>query len=391
MRTIKINRKSLLEALRKTYHCLGNARCGDMFWDYHFYAADDLAVMATNGEQMMTCYVDADITMDEPFSFSLGGYQLRKALALLDDEEIEIECHQYQIEVKHAAGTFLLQINTDYYEQVMSYMDKKISEEEQHTVELEIPGLIRWIDQTAFAMADDELRPVMNGVLFEFDGEHLNLVSSDGHKLAAVEVGSVAVDFKQNVIMPKSTINLLRRILPKTGWIDMEMRERTVRLAIKDADRNVKTVIFSSVIDGRYPNWRSVIPEHNNNVMTVERKTLLAAVKRAQLFAPDSSELMKLYLKDGSDHATIEAKNFDYECSANETVQLTEPFCEKPAPSKSFFIGFKCQSMIEILSHMTAKEITLNMRDGSYGCIFTQPSSTVDSVTYLLMPMYCND
>ena len=165
--------------------------------------------------------------------------------------------------------------------------------------------LLNGISRSLFATADDELRPVMNGIYFDIHTDDLTFVASDGHKLVRLRNLSVKSPERASFILPKKPANLLKNLLGK----ETEM----VNIKFDDNNAYVNCANFEMVcrlIEGRYPNYNSVIPQENPFKVTIDRISFLNALKRVSVFSNPASSLVKLQLKESE--MVVSAQDIDF-------------------------------------------------------------------------------
>lgn len=233
------------------------------------------------------------------------------------------------------------------------------------------------ITRCLFAVADDELRPVMNGIFIDFDTEQTAFVASDGHKLVCDKNSVYKSPEKASVILPKRPAALLKSLLDAEGDITLSFDNRSAMIASSDYR------MVCRLIEGRYPNYNSVIPANNSYELTIDRTTLVSALKRVAVFSPASSGLIKLRVKDNQ--LVISTQDLDFSTSATETLS-----CQyEGAPMN---IGFKAGFLIDILNNTPGKEIILKLADPSRaGVVVPCEQEENDDLLMLLMPMVLND
>ncbi|NDW11089.1 DNA polymerase III subunit beta [Dysgonomonas sp. 520] len=234
------------------------------------------------------------------------------------------------------------------------------------------------INRTIFAGADDELRPVMNGVYFDITTDDVTFVASDGHKLVRCKTLAAKGSERASFILPKKPANLLRAILPKEAEeVEIKFDENNAYIAMSSY------VMTCRFIEGRYPNYNSVIPQNNTNKVTLDRLSFLNALKRVSVFSNPASSLVKLQLAD--DKIVISAQDIDFSTAAEETIA-----CEYVGTPMN--IGFKSNFLIEILSNIPASDVSLELSDPSRaGLIFPIEKEADEDLLMLLMPMMLND
>jgi DNA polymerase-3 subunit beta len=234
------------------------------------------------------------------------------------------------------------------------------------------------INRSLFATAQDELRPVMNGIYFDLTPECLAIVASDGHKLVRNKILNIHSDQPASFILPKKPASLLKTLLSKDGEdVIIRFDERNALIDYTDGE------ITCRLIEGRYPNYNSVIPQSNPNQLTVDRQGLLAALRRVQPFSSDSSNLIRFHVEGGT--LQLDAEDYDFSKTATERMA-----CQYEGQPMS--IGFKGSSFIEILGNFDCPEVLIQLADPSRaGLVLPTEQSENQDVLMLMMPMLIND
>lgn len=234
------------------------------------------------------------------------------------------------------------------------------------------------INRSIFATAQDELRPVMNGIFFDLTSAGLAIVASDGHKLVRNSNYAIKSDNPASFILPKKPATLLKSVLGKDASdVVIKFNERNAEIRFADG------ILFCRLIEGRYPNYNSVIPANNPNNLTIDRKALLGALKRVLPFASESSQLIRFHLEAGK--LELSSEDIDFATSAKENIT-----CDYNGQPMS--IGFKGSSLTEILSNLDGDEVEIKLADPSRAGIVVpvdQPEN--EDVLMLIMPMLLND
>ena len=235
------------------------------------------------------------------------------------------------------------------------------------------------ISKTIFAAGNDDLRPVMSGVFFQFSTEGLTFVATDAHKLVKYMREDVTADQVAEFIMPKKPLNLLKGIL--AGYEDM--------VTIEYNDSNAKftfdnSVLLCRLIDGKYPNYEAVIPKENPNKLTINRTQFLNSVRRVSIFSNKTTHQIRL--KIAGAELNISAEDIDYSNKAEE--RLT---CDYQGDDMQ--IGFNSRFLTEMLNNLGADEVQLEMSLPNRAGILT-PIDGLDEgerVTMLVMPVMLNN
>ena len=245
------------------------------------------------------------------------------------------------------------------------------------TVSLPTEMLINNISRSLFATANDELRPVMNGIYFDLTADALAIVASDGHKLVRSKNFTIKSESPSAFNLPKKPASLLKNILSKDGDdAIIKFDDRSAEIQFTDG------VMRCRLIDGRYPNYNSVIP-NNPNEVTVDRKGLQSALRRVLPFASESSQLIRFHIESG--RFEVSSEDIDFSTSAKEQLS-----CEYTGSPIS--IGFKGSSLMEILSNLTSDNIIIQLADPSRaGIIVPAEQPENEDILMLIMPMLLND
>lgn len=245
------------------------------------------------------------------------------------------------------------------------------------SVSLPTEMLINNISRSLFATANDELRPVMNGIYFDLTADALAIVASDGHKLVRSKNFTIKSESPSAFNLPKKPASLLKNILSKDGDdAIIKFDDRSAEIQFTDG------VMRCRLIDGRYPNYNSVIP-NNPNEVTVDRRGLQSALRRVLPFASESSQLIRFHIESG--RFEVSSEDIDFSTSAKEQLS-----CEYNGSPIS--IGFKGSSLMEILSNLTSDNIIIQLADPSRaGIIVPAEQPENEDILMLIMPMLLND
>ena len=251
---------------------------------------------------------------------------------------------------------------------------------EDRITELTFPAesMLKGINRTLFATADDELRPVMNGILIEFRHDRVTFVSSDAHKLVRYRRLDIHSERDASFILPKKPANLLKIILPR--------EENEVHLAFDE-----KNAIFSlseyklicRLVEGNYPAYESVIPKNNPNKVYINRSLFLNTLRRVSVYSNQASNLVKLALN--TNQMVVSAQDIDYSISAVEKLN-----CQYAGDKME--IGFKSLFLIDILSNIAGEEVIAELADPTRAGILLpkEEESEDENLLMLLMPMMIN-
>ena len=238
--------------------------------------------------------------------------------------------------------------------------------------------LLTGVNKTLFATADDELRPVMNGIFVELGNNDLTFVASDAHKLVRYKRLDGRSDVESSFILPKKPASLLRNILPKEeNPVKVEFDDKNAFFTLS----NYK--LICRLVEGNYPSYNSVIPKNNPNVLTIDRVELYNTLKRVSVFSNPASNLIKFELQVSE--LVVSAQDIDFSISARERLQ-----CQYEG--QELEIGFKSVFLLEILSNISSSNVMVELSDPTRAGIFLpyDNENADEDVLMLLMPMMIN-
>ena len=333
-----------------------------------------LTLTAADSETRLVTAVEVS-DADGKGKFAVNAKNLLDPLKELPDQPLTFEINDENLEIFiyfHNGKYNFIGQNGDDYPQPKELKDTAVS------LAIDPQVLFSGINRTLFASADDELRPVMNGIYFDITADDLTFVASDGHKLVRCKTLAAKGSERASFILPKKPANLLKTILPKES--------ETVEIKFDENNAYIKMSGYTMTcrfIEGRYPNYNSVIPQNNPNKVTLDRLTFLNALKRVSVFSNQASNLVKLQLSEKD--IVISAQDIDYSTAAEETI-----VCDYTGTAMN--VGFKSNFLIEILNNIPSSEISLELSDPSRaGLILPTENEDNEDLLMLLMPMMLND
>lgn len=234
------------------------------------------------------------------------------------------------------------------------------------------------IEKTIFCTADDDLRPVMNGIFFDIAADKVTMVATDAHRLVRYSNTAVQSGEASSFILPKKPAGLLKNVLAKEeGYVKVLFGAKNARFEFGS------TLVVCRQIEGRFPNYNAVIPQSNQNVVTVDRQTLINACKRVAVFANNGTAQLRLALSENQ--IKISAQDIDFSTSAEEIIS-----CEYAGTPMA--IGFKAPFLIDLLNSIESADVQLKLADPARaGLILPAENAENEDVLMLLMPMLLND
>lgn len=376
-----INSKKLNETLVIVSRALASKNVLAVLDNFIFEVKENsLAVTASDSENWITSTVELTESSDNG-QFAINAKGMLEATKNLPDVALTFTTEDDKnIKIQYGSGVFSLPIsNTEDFP-----VAPDINGGNRVSFGLTESLLQENIARAIGATASDDLRPIMTGIFFDMTDEKLNIVASDGHQL----VLNSLTDFVHNevnnevnngtLIMPRKPAGILKNILKK--------REDTVTISTDDQRVEVTTGSFtlnSRLIEGRYPNYNSVIPKDNSKVVTVDREALVAVLKRIAPFANDYSNLVKVHVENN----TMQLQTEDYDFSKMATEQLPCSYADD-----AMTIGLKGSTLLGLLENIRSNEVTMLLADSSRAALI-QPAEQPEGqeILMLQMPMLLND
>lgn len=333
-----------------------------------------LSMTASDNETTLSTSIEVSDYEGEG-CFAVSSKTLLEALKEIPEQPLsfQINMDNLEITVEYLNGKYsMMGQNADEYPQAPSLGDNAVQ------VTMAADTLLAGVNRCIFATADDELRPVMNGIYFDITTESITLVASDGHKLVRNKTFMARGDEKAAFILPKKPANLLKNLLLKEeGDVQIGFDDKNAMFTME----NYRMVC--RLIEGRYPNYNSVIPSNNPHKATVDRGSFISALRRVSVFSSQASSLIKLSLSENQ--MKISAQDIDFSTSAEETLA-----CQYDGTNMS--IGFKSSFLIDILNNIAAQEVIIELADPSRaGVIVPEQQEDNEDLLMLLMPMMLND
>ena len=253
----------------------------------------------------------------------------------------------------------------------------ELNPESRRELDADADMLLTGINKTIFATADDELRPVMNGVYINIESQSITFVATDAHKLVKY-VSPIETEIAASFILPKKPANLLRSMLGKEDEsIRMEFDDKNVTFRLKSH------TLICRLIEGNYPNYNAVIPSNNPNHVRVDRVELLNGIRRVAVCSNQSTNLIKMDIESSTINLT--AQDLDFSVSAQESLA-----CEYEGEAIS--IGFKSTFLVEILANIDTQHVVLELADSTRAGVFKPiyDEAPATDTLMLLMPMMIN-
>ena len=332
---------------------------------------NQLKVSASDLETTMSAVVT--IESDSSGSIAISARLLLDTLKTFPDQPLTFKTE----------GDSIIEISSDQGKYDMAYFG---GDEFPKSVSLPSPSktiipsniLATAISKTIFAAGNDDLRPVMSGVFFQFSSQNLTFVATDAHKLVKYTRTDVTADKTAEFIMPKKPLNLLKGVLSGEEDVTIEYNDANAKFTFENF------VLICRLIDGKYPNYGAVIPKENPNKLTVDRASFQNSVRRVSIFSSKTTHQIRL--KMAGTELNISAEDIDFSNKADERLN-----CDYQGDDMQ--IGFNSRFLSEMLSNLSSNEVLIEMSLPNRAGILTPIDGTDEGeqITMLVMPVMLNN
>ena len=332
-----------------------------------------LTLSSSDLESTMTSEIEIESTTTDKVAIS--AKLLTDILKTFSEQPLTFsKTDNNTIEISASNGKYsLAYLNGDEFPKQIELLDA-------YETKVKASDLGNAINSTIFASGTDDLRPVMNGVFFQFNSDSLKFVATDAHKLVKFETSEYTTNEVSEFIMPKKPLQILKGIL----------QGENSELVIQHNESNAKFIFDKSsitcrLIDGKFPNYEAVIPKDNPNVLTIDRQLFLNSVRRVSIFSNKTTNQIRI--KIAGTLLNISAEDFDFSNKADENLE-----CQYSGDDIQ--IGFNSKFLIEMLNNLESDMITLSMSHPNRAGIIrplNEDGESKETITMLVMPVMLND
>ncbi|MFP9113211.1 DNA polymerase III subunit beta [Flavobacterium sp. RHBU_3] len=332
----------------------------------------ELKVSASDLETTMTSTLEID--SDSVGSVAVPAKLLLETLKTFPEQPLTFTVEDNNtVEISSNSGKYALAYAAG------DEFPKAVSLEDPSSTIVPAEVLATAVSKTIFAAGNDDLRPVMSGVFFQFSPQGLTFVATDAHKLVKYARTDVKASQVADFIMPKKPLNILKGILATSNSdVTIEYNDSNATFSFDNY------VLTCRLIDGKYPNYEAVIPKENPNKLLISRSQFFSSVRRVAIFSNKTTHQIRL--KIAGTELNISAEDIDYSNKAEE--RLT---CDYQGDDMQ--IGFNSRFLTEMLTNLQSDEIQLEMSLPNRAGILT-PVDGLDegeTVTMLVMPVMLNN
>ena len=362
---IKINREVLIKPLSSVVGIVEKRQALPILSNLLLVGnANKLTFTATDLEMQTSLNIDTKIETD--FEITISARKLFDITrALPENSELDFQINESRVNVKAGKSKFNLQTLPS-----KDYPLLKKNDSESVSVKLsqnKLKGLLKQVD---FAMAQQDIRYYLNGLLFEIQGQKLNIVGTDGHRLSFTSTKLDDSYEKKEVIIPRKTIMELIKLLDDSDEIvELEILNQQVTFKFGDI------FIITKVIDGKFPDYNRVIPVGYENGFLIDRQMLLNAMQRASILSNEKYRGIRLVLSENN--MQLITTNSEQE-EAQEDIEISYN-------KEAIDIGFNVTYLIDVLNNIQFDQLSFTFKDSNSSCLVTIPNN--EDYKYVVMPM----
>ena len=361
---IQINRDTLLKPLSAVTGIVERRHTLPILSNLLLEARQDkLVLTATDLEMQISLAMDAPVGGE--LSTTISAKKLLDICrSLPESAEITMATQESRIQVRAGKSRFNLQTLPAADYPVMS------KGQTQTVIKLSQRMLKRLFKQVEFAMAQQDIRYYLNGLLFEVNGNRLNVVGTDGHRLSYTSTELPQEYEKQELILPRKTVTELIKLLDDSEEeVSIEIANGQVNFGFGDIR------LISKVIDGKFPDYTRVIPVGHQNSFTIERLGILLSMQRASILSNEKYRGIRMVLSKGVLRMI----------STNSEQEEAEEELEISYEGDTLDIGFNVTYMIDVLNNVASDKVVFSFADANSSCLVTVPDD--NDYKYVVMPM----
>lgn len=325
----------------------------------------NLRFVATDLEIQIETQISDPNQEDFNAAITVTAKKLQEILRILPDgSKVTLNTTENRLQINANKSRFSLQM-------LPSQDFPKITEQVENSERVQINQgqLKRLFGMVQYAMAQQDIRYYLNGVLLTIEGQYLKLVATDGHRLAFASIKLEEEHAKREVILPRKAVNELVKLLADSEEnTEIDLAESQAKVVFSG------TTIISKVIDGKFPDYERVIPNHANH-LTMGRMAILQALQRAAILSNEKFRGVRFILTE---------KNLRIVSSNSEQEEAQEDM-EADYHGIALDIGFNVNYLLDGLNSVSAQTITFSFGDPNSSILITVPGN--DDFKYVVMPM----
>lgn len=325
----------------------------------------NLSFTATDLEIEVAVNIQIASTQEEPIT--VPARKLLDICKNIDQQaKIELLTESNQIIVKTGKSRFVLStLPADDFPLVNDL-------NQEHSFNISQGELKFLLDKSAFAMAQQDVRYYLNGLLLELDGKYVRTVATDGHRLAFCQIENKTnevIDVQQVIVPRKGIMELLKLLTSTEDEVTVYLSPNHIKLKFA----NISFV--SKLIDGRFPVYERVIPENSENVLLLDKELFRHALMRVAILSNEKYKGIRMLVKEGN--LKIQAHNPENE-KAEEEMEVNYS-------GKEVELGFNVNYLLDVISVIESENLKIAITDSENSVLISSPEG--DNSKYVIMPM----
>ncbi|MCI4411580.1 MAG: DNA polymerase III subunit beta [Thiotrichales bacterium] len=329
---------------------------------------NNLTLTATNIEMEVKVALENVVSATQHGAVTLPARKVFDLISTLADGtqlQFEVEAHQAIMKVGRSR----------YKLSALDASDFPIIDVSNQEASVSVPQavLAKMIKQVEFAMAQQDVRYYLNGMLVELDGDQLNLVATDGHRLAkaSTQLAKNSSE-KTQLIVPRRTVIELAKALGESGEVTIGLAKNHLTLCLSNLTMTVK------LIEGKFPEYQRVIPVNMPYLLAADRNQLLAALARVAILANDKLRGVRMTVAKDSIELT----------TTNPEQDEADEFVEANFNGETFVTGYNLRYLQEALGAMPTENVFLALKDSNAACLaeYTLDNDSI-KISQVIMPM----
>ncbi len=330
-----------------------------------------LQLSATNLELGLQQKIPA--TIQSPGKITVPATELTEFVSYLSDNKIHLkltENNLLEITCNKQSATLTTQLPDDFPPQKISSTT--------HTLSLPWPELSSNLNQILFAAATDDSRPVLTGLLLKFDNTRLTIAATDGFRLSLLTrelVKPISQDI-ETLLVPAKTFTELIKLAKNEKEIKLSLNSESAQLAFFV---NEKTILFSRLLQGDYPDYQRIIPQSSGTILTLDRDESLQAIKAASIFARQSANVVRLKIGNSSLIFSANAPQL----GKNQTE------VEAKVEGKPLEIAFNYKFLVDFLNSCNSNTFSISLNESLSPALFKDPNTS--DFIHIIMPVRLQD
>lgn len=366
-----VSSTALLRSLQKISGVLSTSSTLPILEDFLFELTEEkLRITASDLETTISVELLTD-KAEDPGIVAIPAKMLLDIMKTFPELPVTISVNMDNLGVELFAGEGKYKLvghRSDEFPQVPALDNTQV-------VQLNGALLVNAFNKTLFATGNDELRPVMSGVLCEVNKNEITFVATDAHKLVKYKRSDIKTDETASFILPKKPLSHLKNVMPDDEDVEVKLEYNDSNAVMEFED----ITLICRLIDGKYPNYEAVIPTQNPFKLTIDRKSLLNALRRVAIFGSKSTHQVRF--KISGKELVLTAEDLDFSSEAKERLTCSYE-------GEDIEIGFNSRFMQEMLSTLDVDNVVVEMSaPNRAGILVPEESDENEDILMLIMPV----